>query len=547
VVLFAHGNASNADGAFLAARGDGFGAGGFIELSAVQSMQIGGLTLDASSDQGQAGLAYIDPEDLVVSGSLYTNGAALSLDATKTLKVNTDVTLNTRRVTSDGASAGGVSSAATALTDNALTPSLGSSGDITLEAPSITVAAGAVLDASVVNTGGSTWAAGDIRLLAENSSTGETLVTLSNADARIDVAGTLKGKNITMEASIESSASFGGVTGSIQQKALDLALESLDSPLALSLAYVEAKGDATITIRPTALLEATQDITLTALADRSVSVEVQTEGSAKANLSAGFAQVVGTTKVDIQSGARLTAGENTTLVAASKTGVSMSAAAAGETDEESGEANVASVVFAGSRSDISTAVTVGADAVLTSGADTRLQAFHASQYETSAEVTVYGGGTAGVVGALSLQASDTTVDMNGEIDAVGHVSVMAMNASSKNTISATSANASEEEEESALDGLPESLEYSEDDAGEAAKAALFDGFMAMAEGFSEQSDTASGGAPAESKPPALRLAGAMKVAEGQTTISRVYHLDRGFEALETKLSRCGAQVERVSG
>jgi UDP-N-acetylglucosamine 1-carboxyvinyltransferase len=36
-------------------------------------------------------------------------------------------------------------------------------------------------------------------------------------------------------------------------------------------------------------------------------------------------------------------------------------------------------------------------------------------------------------------------------------------------------------------------------------------------------------------------------AEGETTINRVYHLDRGFEALETKLSRCGAQVERVSG
>jgi UDP-N-acetylglucosamine 1-carboxyvinyltransferase len=36
-------------------------------------------------------------------------------------------------------------------------------------------------------------------------------------------------------------------------------------------------------------------------------------------------------------------------------------------------------------------------------------------------------------------------------------------------------------------------------------------------------------------------------AEGETMISRVYHLDRGFESLETKLSRCGAQVERVSG
>jgi UDP-N-acetylglucosamine 1-carboxyvinyltransferase len=36
-------------------------------------------------------------------------------------------------------------------------------------------------------------------------------------------------------------------------------------------------------------------------------------------------------------------------------------------------------------------------------------------------------------------------------------------------------------------------------------------------------------------------------ADGETTINRVYHLDRGFESLETKLSRCGAQVERVSG
>jgi UDP-N-acetylglucosamine 1-carboxyvinyltransferase len=37
------------------------------------------------------------------------------------------------------------------------------------------------------------------------------------------------------------------------------------------------------------------------------------------------------------------------------------------------------------------------------------------------------------------------------------------------------------------------------------------------------------------------------VAEGETTVSRVYHLDRGFERLEEKLSRCGAVIERVSG
>ena len=35
-------------------------------------------------------------------------------------------------------------------------------------------------------------------------------------------------------------------------------------------------------------------------------------------------------------------------------------------------------------------------------------------------------------------------------------------------------------------------------------------------------------------------------AEGETLVNRVYHLDRGFEHLETKLSRCGAVVERLS-
>jgi UDP-N-acetylglucosamine 1-carboxyvinyltransferase len=35
-------------------------------------------------------------------------------------------------------------------------------------------------------------------------------------------------------------------------------------------------------------------------------------------------------------------------------------------------------------------------------------------------------------------------------------------------------------------------------------------------------------------------------AEGETIVNRVYHLDRGFERLEDKLSRCGAAIERLS-
>ena len=42
----------------------------------------------------------------------------------------------------------------------------------------------------------------------------------------------------------------------------------------------------------------------------------------------------------------------------------------------------------------------------------------------------------------------------------------------------------------------------------------------------------------------LVIAGLM--ADGETVINRVYHLDRGFERLEEKLSRCGARIERLT-
>ena len=33
-------------------------------------------------------------------------------------------------------------------------------------------------------------------------------------------------------------------------------------------------------------------------------------------------------------------------------------------------------------------------------------------------------------------------------------------------------------------------------------------------------------------------------AEGETVVDRIYHLDRGYEALESKLGALGARVER---
>jgi UDP-N-acetylglucosamine 1-carboxyvinyltransferase len=37
------------------------------------------------------------------------------------------------------------------------------------------------------------------------------------------------------------------------------------------------------------------------------------------------------------------------------------------------------------------------------------------------------------------------------------------------------------------------------------------------------------------------------VAEGETIVNRIYHLDRGFERIEEKLGRCGADITRLTG
>lgn len=35
------------------------------------------------------------------------------------------------------------------------------------------------------------------------------------------------------------------------------------------------------------------------------------------------------------------------------------------------------------------------------------------------------------------------------------------------------------------------------------------------------------------------------IADGKTIINRVYHLDRGYEEIEKKLKKCGANIERI--
>jgi UDP-N-acetylglucosamine 1-carboxyvinyltransferase len=36
------------------------------------------------------------------------------------------------------------------------------------------------------------------------------------------------------------------------------------------------------------------------------------------------------------------------------------------------------------------------------------------------------------------------------------------------------------------------------------------------------------------------------IARGETVVHRIYHLDRGYEALDRKLVQCGADISRIA-
>ena len=71
-----------------------------------------------------------------------------------------------------------------------------------------------------------------------------------------------------------------------------------------------------------------------------------------------------------------------------------------------------------------------------------------------------------------------------------------------------------------------------------------DGKTAMIEGVSQLSGAT---VMATDLRASASLVIAALVAEGETTVERIYHLDRGYDQMEEKLQALGADIERVAG
>ncbi|GGD47721.1 leukotoxin LktA family filamentous adhesin [Sinisalibacter lacisalsi] len=178
IVVFADGTLVAQDGATFSAAGIGAGDGGFIELSG-RDAHIGSVNIDLSSVSGRAGTFLIDPFDLVIaaSTSILSGGANIELLADNSITIAGDGVLDSRML--DGA---GFSS--------------GDSGDITLEAPQITLEDGSKVLAGV--TTGLGFTGGDVVFDAVRTEGGTAQITIGGGGAS---GPELTGRNITLTAS----------------------------------------------------------------------------------------------------------------------------------------------------------------------------------------------------------------------------------------------------------------------------------------------------------------------------------------------------------
>ncbi|MEX1660830.1 leukotoxin LktA family filamentous adhesin [Thioclava sp. 15-R06ZXC-3] len=164
IVVYAGSSLFAQTGAVVSAHGAGSGAGGFVELSGKHA-EIGAVVLDLLSDTGAGGTLLIDPIDVTITAgnSILNAGVNTSILADNSITIEAGGSIDT-------------------------TLSGGASGDITLTAPTISVAAGGLLNAQAL--GGGT--AGTVTLNATQA-TGGT--------AQITIAGEVRGGDVNLLAS----------------------------------------------------------------------------------------------------------------------------------------------------------------------------------------------------------------------------------------------------------------------------------------------------------------------------------------------------------
>src|SRR5690606_24911104 len=279
VDVWAEGDAVARAGALVDASAGTRGDGGAIEFSARRTVELAGGEFRADgAGGGKGGAVLVDPETIKVSahhlrgtasyasgGGVDVSGADITLQADKAIEVDPGIVISSRAVADPGNVASHVNGDST-----------GSSGDITLEAPEISLGAGSMLLADAQGAGCAGCSAGDIRLEAAKSHGAfdladlETRVAMSNATLRgrdIVVKAQSTYNSLVLPVAVKTARAIVDVDSSTLQAGNDVVLSAAvsvdaETPTLLPFATVDTTAEAAVTVRGNSSLTAGGSATL---------------------------------------------------------------------------------------------------------------------------------------------------------------------------------------------------------------------------------------------------------------------------------------------
>ncbi|OGB31539.1 MAG: hypothetical protein A3I16_04050, partial [Burkholderiales bacterium RIFCSPLOWO2_02_FULL_66_35] len=267
VYMMAANSAVAQTGALVNTSAGATGDGGAIEFSARKNVELAGGQFRASSTTGTMGTVLIDPETVTVSADYYSGGANHNIVADNAITVNAGVVVSTRNV--DGGDTANQTTAA----------SVGNSGNLNLQAGSITLEAGSALvsHSDVVGfTGGditinATRAPGGALGGGGNASITATGATIMGASVSVQAQSDYDdtGALVPLPLAIPSATASISLTDTAVSASGTLAIGAKasvdtsplgDTPLAISV----ANSSATVNVAGTSVLSSTGNATLSA-------------------------------------------------------------------------------------------------------------------------------------------------------------------------------------------------------------------------------------------------------------------------------------------
>ncbi|MEL7047978.1 MAG: hypothetical protein AAFO75_03295, partial [Pseudomonadota bacterium] len=416
IIVFADKNLTVEDGAlFSAVAGREGGDGGFIELSARDTVTLGQAEIFLNAPKGRGGTLFIDPEDIVVDSKWPTaaGGGLVHLLADNSITVTGTGIIDSRQLDAFG-------------------NTIGDSGNILIEAPTIIIETGAQILADVDDAA---FTAGNIALIADDSKRLPT--NKATVDTKISVNGILKGANITAHA---TSAAYSAYTDSALG-IFTLGITSAQSALSgLNAGYNAAESTTEILINGNADITASGSVDLYARGiQQAIAPVVGISAGRYVMASVMWGDIDATTKAVVENGAKITAGGDFSVKASNDATLTVSALTIAQSE------TTADGALAYGKVDVDTtaAINSGANITLTDKGNVHIVAHNDNEFTVKAVTMALGSAKAG----LSIAISDTDTDAIAHLGAdvgtaankAGNVVVEATSNTSRNATSSSTA------------------------------------------------------------------------------------------------------------